>query len=46
VRYYRWQKDRVEHHVEVTTVGEWLKDQLGIDPLIYAVGVVGLIAIS
>ena len=32
VRYYRWQTGRVEHHVEVTTVGEWLRGQLGFDP--------------
>jgi len=32
VRYYRWQTGRVEHHVEVATVGEWLTSHLGIDP--------------
>lgn len=31
VRYYRWQTGRVEHHVEVTTVGEWLTNRLGFD---------------
>ena len=32
VRFFRWQTDRVEHHVEVTTVGAWLEAQLGSDP--------------
>ena len=32
VRYYRWQTGRVEHHVGVTTVGEWLTSHLGFDP--------------
>ena len=32
MRYYRWQAGRVEHHVDVATVGEWLTNQLGIDP--------------
>jgi len=32
VRFYRWQTGRVEHHVEVTTVGEWLQANLGRDP--------------
>lgn len=31
VRFYRWQTDRVEHHVEVTTLGEWLQANLGRD---------------
>lgn len=32
VRYHRWQTGRVEHHVEVTTLGAWLQDHLGMDP--------------
>ena len=32
VRFYRWQSDRVDHHIEVTTVGEWLQTTLGRDP--------------
>ena len=32
MRYYRWQTGRVEHHVEVTTVREWLTNRLGFDP--------------
>jgi len=32
VRFYRWQTSRVEHHVEVTTLREWLQTHLGYDP--------------
>jgi hypothetical protein len=32
VRFYRWQTGRIEHHVEVTTLGEWLQTTLGRDP--------------
>lgn len=32
VRYYRWQTSRSEHHVEVTTLAEWLLTHLGRDP--------------
>lgn len=32
VRYYRWQTDRVEHHIEVTTLSAWFKSSLGFDP--------------
>jgi len=32
VSYYRWQTNRVEHHVEVTTVHEWFQTHLGVDP--------------
>jgi len=32
VRFYRWQTDKVEHHVEVTTLHDWLDRHLGLDP--------------
>jgi hypothetical protein len=32
VRYYRWQTKRVEHHVEVCTLRDWLTNHLGSDP--------------
>ncbi|MFQ5968052.1 MAG: DUF4037 domain-containing protein [Acidimicrobiia bacterium] len=32
VRYPRWQTGRVEHHVEVATVGAWFESYLGFDP--------------
>jgi len=32
VRFYRWQTDKVEHHVEVTTLHDWLQNHLGLDP--------------
>ncbi len=32
VRYHRWQTNRVEHHVEIATLHDWLQKQLGCDP--------------
>jgi len=32
VRYYRWQTGRVEHHVEVLSLDDWLRNHLGSDP--------------
>ena len=32
VRYHRWQANRVEHHVEISTLHDWLVKQLGFDP--------------
>lgn len=32
VRYYRWQTQRVDHHVEVSTTRGWLMDWLKFDP--------------
>jgi hypothetical protein len=32
VQFYSWQTGQVEHHVEVTTIDDWLKAQLGFDP--------------
>lgn len=31
-RYYSWQTDSVNHHVEVTALDRWLPSQLGIEP--------------
>lgn len=32
VQFYSWQTKRVEHHIEVLTIEEWLRAQLGFDP--------------
>jgi len=32
VRYFRWQTGRVEHHVEVTTLHDWLRNHFGLNP--------------
>lgn len=32
VRYHRWQTGRVEHHVEVISLHEWLQKHFGTDP--------------
>ncbi|MDQ2831747.1 MAG: DUF4037 domain-containing protein [Chloroflexota bacterium] len=32
VHFYRWQTGRVEHHVEVTTLHDWLQRHLDLDP--------------
>lgn len=32
VRYFRWQTQKVEHHIEVTTLDSWLHSQFGFDP--------------
>jgi hypothetical protein len=32
VRYFRWETNRIESHVEVTTMREWFADLLGMDP--------------
>jgi hypothetical protein len=32
VRYYRWQTNRIEHHVEVISLADWLKNHLGFEP--------------
>lgn len=32
VRYFRWQTGHMEHHVEVVTLGDWLRSRLGLDP--------------
>jgi hypothetical protein len=32
VRYYRWQTKRIEQHVEVATLRDWLTNHLGSDP--------------
>lgn len=33
VRFFSWQTNDVRHHVEVTTLAEWTRAQLGIDPV-------------
>jgi hypothetical protein len=32
VRFYNWRTDRTEHHVRVTTMGDWLATEVGFDP--------------
>lgn len=32
VRFYRWQTDKVEPHVEVATLHNWLQGHLGLEP--------------
>jgi len=32
VQFYSWRTGRVEHHVEVTTIEDWIQAQLGFDP--------------
>jgi hypothetical protein len=32
VRFYNWRTDRLEHHVQVTTLEDWLAAEVGFDP--------------
>lgn len=32
IRYFRWQAQRIEHHIEITTLYSWLESHFGFDP--------------
>ncbi|WP_140427045.1 DUF4037 domain-containing protein, partial [Ensifer aridi] len=33
VQFFSWQTNTVRHHVEITTLGDWIRSQIGIDPI-------------